>query len=322
MAKKKEEIGISADLRAAMNALNKTYGEGSVIAINEAPNVSIERIGTGSFILDHILEGGYPKRKVIEIFGDESIGKSTLAWHFLSQFSGPKLYIDTEQSLDKEYGERIGVDLNNTIITQPSTIEEGLDILQTLIDKVDAIVFDSIAEAATKKELEGELTDQDIGVKAKLMSKAFRKLKATEHNATIMFINQVRQNPGVVYGSPRVVPGGNAVKFGAHLRIDLYGKEAIKKGEEIIGHYMNLKIVKSKISTPHIKCQIPLIYDGRGISREQEVIDLCIEKGIIEKSGSWLKYNGANLAQGLENARTFLIDNPELREELEQKLKA
>lgn len=321
MAKKKLETGISADLKSAMDALNKTYGEGSVIAINEALNVSLERVGTGSFILDHVLEGGYPKRKVIEIFGDESIGKSTLAWHFLSQFSGPKLYIDTEQSLDKEYGERIGVDLSNTIITQPSTIEEGLDILQTLIDKVDAIVFDSIAEAATKKELEGELTDQDIGVKAKLMSKAFRKLKATEHNATIMFINQVRQNPGVVYGSPRVVPGGNAVKFGAHLRLDLYGKEAIKKGEEIIGHYMNIKVVKSKISIPHVKCQIPLIYDGRGVSREQEIIDLCIEKGIIEKSGSWLKYNGANLAQGLENARTFLIDNPELREELEQKLK-
>lgn len=323
MSKKKTETtkGFSTELKDALAALNKTYGEGTVLPIEDAPNTTSETVSSGSYILDLALGGGYPKGKVIEIFGDESIGKSTLALHFLSQFDGPTLYIDTEQSLDKEYAKNLGVNLANMIISQPESLEDAIEILRELYDKVEAVVFDSVAEAATKKELEGEISDQDIGVKAKMMSKAIRVLKGKEHNSTVLFINQVRDNPGIVYGSPRVTPGGRALKFGSHVRLDVYGKEAIKQGEEIIGHYMNVKVVKNKLNKPHLKCQIPLIYDGKGISREQEVLDLCIEKGIIEKSGTWLKYNGASIAQGTENSRTFLCDNPEFREELEQKLK-
>mgnify|MGYP006382364709 CR=1 FL=1 len=322
MAKKKES-GFSAELKSAIEALNKSYGEGTIIGIEDAPNTVNEYISTGSYLLDEALGGGYVKGKIFEIFGEESIGKSTLALHFMTQFKGkPILYIDTEQSLDKDYAKRLGVDLPNMIITQPDTIEQAITIMLDLCDKVDAIVFDSVAEAATSKELEGEISDQDIGVKAKLMSKAIRKLKGKNHDSTIIFINQTRENPGITYGSNRVTPAGRALKFGSHARIDLYGKELIKKGEDPIGHYMNIKIVKNKSGKPHIKVQVPLIFDGYGINKEQEIIDLAIEKGVLTKSGSWIKHGDTNIAQGIENTRTFLFDNPEFKEELLKEIKA
>lgn len=317
MAKKKETTGFSKALMDALAELNKQYGDGTVIGIEDAPNTVNEYISTGSYLLDQALGGGYVKGKVFEIYGEESIGKSTLALHFMSQFKGePLLYIDTEQSLDKDYAKRLGVDLPNMIITQPDTIEDAITIMLNLCDKVSAVVFDSVAEAATSKELEGEISDQDIGVKARLMSKAIRKLKGKTHDSTIVFINQTRENPGITYGSNRTTPGGKALKFGAHARIDLYGKELIKKGEEPIGHYMNIKVVKNKSGKPHIKVQVPLMYDGMGINKEQEIIDLAFQKGVLTKSGSWVKHKDANIAQGVENARTFLQDNPEFAQEL------
>jgi len=315
--------GFSAELKAALKELNDSYGEGSLVVINDSPNVTAERISSGSLVLDGVLGGGYAKGKIIEIFGEESTGKSTLALHFLSKFTGPTLYIDTEQSLDKDYAERLGVNLAHMIITQPETLEEGLEILLRLLDQVDAIVFDSIAEAVTKRELEGDMESQEIGTKAKLMSKAIRLIKGKEHSSTILFINQVRENPGITYGSNRVQPGGKAIKFASHVRLDVYGKELIKKGEDqIIGHLMRIKVVKNKLGVPHGKCEVPLMYDGYGISREQEILTLGIEKGIIEKAGSWIKHQGTNIAQGLENARTFLQDNPEFTSELLNEINA
>lgn len=320
--KKQEKTGFSDELQKALASLNESYGEGTLIGMDDSDDMVTEFIPTGSLILDQHIKG-YPKGKIIEILGEESLGKSTLGLTFLAQFTGkPTLYIDSEGSLDRDYARRLGVDTSMMIVSSPETLEEGISILLDLVSMVEGVVFDSVAEFATKKEVEGDISDQDIGIKAKLMSKAIRRLKAKEHTATVMFINQTRENPGITYGSNRVSPGGKALRFASHLRLDLYGKEMIKQGEDIKGHLINLKVLKNKTGAPLGKLQIPIIYDGRGISREQEVIDLCIEKGIIEKSGSWLKYNGANLAQGLENARTFLIDNPELREELEQKLKS
>lgn len=327
MAKKKEQSsgGFSAELQEAIKALNSTYGEGSLSLINEAPNMTLETIPTGSLILDIALNGGWPKKKLIEVFGGEGLGKSSLAWHFLAQIKGPKLYVDTEQSLDKVYGERIGADLSNLIINQCETLEEGLTMVRELCDKLEGIVFDSVTEAATKRELEGELTDQDIAVKAKVMSKMIRLLKAKEHGATIFFVSQIRENPGITYGSPRVVGGGKALKFGCHVRLDLTGKELIKKGsgesEEVIGHRMLISVVKSKSSVPHMKLKVPILYNGMGISEEMEILDLGIERGIINKAGSWVSYGDLKLGQGIENSRLFLCDNEGLREELKDKIR-
>jgi recombination protein RecA len=329
MAKnKKQESGFSDELKAALEALNHSYGEGTVIKINDSPNTIIERVSSGSLILDAALGGGYVKGALIEIFGEASLGKSTLALHFLSQFKGkPVLYIDCEQSLDKDYAEALGVDLDGMIITQPSCLEDGLSVMQELCDKVHAIVFDSVAEAAIKKEVEGDIGDQDIGIKAKLMSKAIRKLKATPHESTIMFINQVRA--GMDMYNPRVTPGGYALKYGTHIRLDLSGRELIKKGsgtnEETVGHYAKIKVVKNKAGKPHVKCEVPIIYDGHGVSRSQEIVDLALEYGIFTKSGTWIKHNDTTIAQGLEGTRTFLQDNEEFAvsivKELENKLK-
>lgn len=323
MAKQKKDNELSSELTAALDALNKTYGAGSIVRMTDVP-VETERISTGSIILDAALGGGYPKGKIIEIYGPESIGKSTMALQFLANVTGPKLYIDHEQSLDREYANNLGVNLKNLLITQPQSLEESTDIILSLADKVDAIVFDSIAEAAPLREIEGDASTQSTGVKAKLMSQLVRLIKSKENNPTFVFINQIREKIGVMYGSPITTPGGNAMKFGAHIRLDIFGREPITKGsdkeKEILGHYMKIKIAKNKLGVPHGKCEVPLIYDGRGISKEQEILDIGIEKGIIEKSGSWIKYDGTNIAQGIENARTFLIDNPELCDEIIKKI--
>lgn len=324
MAKQKKEakVGFSEELQKALAALNNSYGEGTLMGMDESDDMVTEFIPTGSLILDLNIKG-YPKGKIIEVMGEESLGKSTLGLKFLAQFNGkPTLYIDSEGSLDRDYARRLGVDTSMMIVSSPETIEEGITILLDLVGMVEGVVFDSVAEFATKKEIEGDIGDNDIGIKAKLMSKAIRRLKAKEHTATVMFINQTRENPGITYGSNRVTPGGKALRFASHLRLDLYGKELIKKGEEVIGHLINLKILKNKTGTPLAKIQIPVIYDGYGISLEQEVLDLCIEKGIIEKKGAWFAHNGTNIAQGSENCRILLKNNPEFRQQLEKELKA
>lgn len=321
MAKqKKEESGLSESLKSAIEALNKSYGPGSVVGMGDMPT-EVERVSTGSLILDKALSNGYPKNHIIEVYGPEGSGKSTLSLHFLAQFTGPKLLIDVEQSFSREYAEALGVDLKSTLICQPNSLEEAGDILITLLPEVQAVVFDSIAEATPKRELEGDMSTESTGVKAKKMSHLIRLIKGTKHNATIMFINQTRNKIGVVYGSPITTPGGDAIKFSTHVRIEISGQELIKRGEDIVGHYLLLKLKKNKLGTPHIKCRVPLIYDGFGVSKSQEILDLGIEMGILEQSGAWIRYNGTLVGQGVDKARQFLSDNPELRQELENKIR-
>lgn len=321
MTKKKDMgAGFSADLQAAIDAINTSYGEGSVIKMTDSA-VAAERVPTGSLILDNLLEGGYPRSRIIEIYGDTSLGKSTMCMHFLANCPGPKLYIDTEQSLDRDYAEALGVNLSNMLICQPETLEEAAEILVKFLGKVDSIVFDSIAESLPKKELEEGPSTESIGIKARRMGGLVRSIKGTEHNTTILFTNQIREKIGIAFGNPITTPGGNAMRFGAHVRLELYGRELLKRGEEVYGHKIKIKVNKNKLGKPHVKCEIPLLYDGGGISRETEVLELAIEKGIIEKSGSWISYDNAKLGQGLENARLMLVDNPELRQELETKIK-
>lgn len=310
------------ELQGALDALNKTYGAGTIRKINEAPDVDIVHIPSGSLILDLVLGGGYPQGKIIEIFGDESTGKSTLALHFLANFKNQNVvYVDTEHSLDRAYAERLGCNLDNMIISQPDNFEQALDITIKTCPHVDAMVFDSVAESSPKKEIEGDISDQDIGLKAKLMSRALRILKSTKHKATIVFINQIRENPAAFFGSPRVTPAGRGLKFATHVRLDIYGRGAIKHSENEIGHYMRIKIAKNKLGIPHLKCAVPIIYDGYGVSREQEVLDLALDMGIMKKAASWIKYGDVNIAQGMERSRTFLLDNPDLVEELIEKIK-
>lgn len=324
MAKKKEiGTGFSAELQEAIDALNASYGEGSLGLINRSPNMEAETVSTGSLILDRALGGGYAKGRLIEIYGLESTGKSTLAWHFLKQFGGNKVYIDTEQALSKELGERIGVHMDNLLISQPSCLEEGLDIMLKLCNNVDAMVLDSVAAAPPKKDTEGDVTSQNISLKARVLSKTIPVLVGENNShSTILFVNQVRTDPSIQYGSNRVVPGGWTLKFFCHIRLDIYAKEIIKGKDDVaIGHLMKIKVVKNRSGVPHVKCEVPIIYDGYGVSTEMEILTLGAELGVIEKSGAFYKHKGTVLGQGLENSRLFLKDNIEYRDQLEKEIK-
>lgn len=327
MAKKnkEEKEGISDELQAALDAINASYGSGSIMSMTDSA-IEAERVPTGSLTLDLVLDGGYPRSKIVEVYGPQAAGKSTITLHFLAQCKGPKLLIDCEQSFSREYAEALGVNLKNTFICQPSTLEEAGDILIKLLPNMEGVVFDSIAEATPKKELEGDMETESVGLKAKKMSQLMRLIKATEHTATILFVNQTRQTVGMSYGPTTTTPGGNAAKFSAHVRIDMYSTELIRKGSaenaEVIGHKINCRLNKYKLGTPHVKFQIPIIYNGKGVSREMEIIDLCLEAGYIIQSGSWFSTeDGTKLGQGSENVRLFLISNPEFAKELENKLK-
>lgn len=315
-SKKKIETGIDNIL----SSLNKEYGEATIVGMNDHPNLEIERIPTGSLLLDRVLDGGYPKGKVIELFGDEGVGKSTLALHFLSNVEGDKLYVDTEQALDRAYAESLNVSLDNMYICQPDYTEQALEIVRQTCTHVDAVVYDSVAEATTKNEIEKEIGERNIGTKAYVFGQAMRLLKGIKHKGTLLFINQVRENPGITYGSNRVTPAGKALKFASHVRLDVRYGGWIKSGEETIGHYIKVNVVKNKLGVPHQKVNIPLIYDGNGISRAMEVLELCLDKGLIVKSGSWYKTaDGDSLAQGLKSTITFMTDNPDYIDELYQK---
>lgn len=323
MSKKSKDIEKSLD--KVLDALNKNYGKGTVVSMNQAP-LNFDRISTGSIKLDLALGGGYPQGKITEIFGDEGVGKSTLALHFLAQFKGSKVaYIDTEQALDREYAEHLGVDVDNMIISQPDFTEQALQITRELCTHVDGLVYDSIAEGSTLREMESEIGDRKIGDKAYAFNQAMRVMKAIKGKGTMIFINQIRQNPNITYGSNRVTPAGNAMKFATHVRLDIRRGGWIKKGSgedaEKIGHYIRCKIIKNKTGRPHIQVDIPLIYDGNGINRAQEIIDLGLETGVITKKGSWYSVKDGNLAQGEANTRSLLEDNPEYIEELYSEIK-
>ena len=315
-------------LQLTMEKIDKTYGKGSIMKLGDVVVEDVEAIPTGSIGLDLALGvGGLPKGRVVEIYGPESSGKTTLTIHAIAECQkkgGIAAFIDAEHAFDRFYAEKLGVDTGDLLISQPDNGEQALEIADNLIRSgaIDLIVIDSVAALTPRSEIEGEMGDSSVGVQARLMSKALRKLTSTISKAgcTCIFINQLRHKIGVMFGSPETTTGGNALKFYSSVRIDIRRGTQIKDGEKILGNRTKIKVVKNKVAPPFRRAEFDLMY-GEGISKTGEIIDLGVENGLIEKSGSWFSYNGSKLGQGRESVRNLLKDNPELMDELESKIK-
>ena len=311
-------------LQAAMDKIEKSFGKGSIMKLGDENIQEVEVIPTGSIGLNVALGvGGYPKGRIIEIYGPESSGKTTLAIHAIAEAQkagGIAAFIDAEHAFDRFYAAKLGVDVDNLWISQPDSGEQALDIADQLIrsSAIDIIVIDSVAALTPKAELEGDMGENKVGLQARLMSQALRKLTSTisKTNTTCIFINQLREKIGVMFGNPETTTGGNALKFYASVRLDIRPGQPIKDGEEMIGKQTRVKVVKNKVAPPFRKAEFDIMF-GEGISRSGEIIDLGAELGIIKKSGSWYSYNDTKLGQGRDAAKQCIIDNPELSEELE-----
>lgn len=310
-------------LDAALKQIEKQYGKGSVMKMGDEPSKQIEAISSGSIALDIALGvGGYPKGRVIEIYGPESSGKTTMALHAIAESQkagGNVAFIDAEHALDVNYAEKLGVDVDNLILSQPDTGEQALEIAEALIRSgaIDTIVVDSVAALVPEAEITGEMGDSHVGLQARLMSQAMRKMSGiiSKTNATIIFINQIREKIGVMFGNPETTTGGRALKFYSTIRLDVRRGEQIKKGTELLGNKMNIRVVKNKVAPPFKLVSIELIY-GEGISKSAELVDLASDLDIIKKSGSWYSYGEDRIGQGKENAKQFLEDNPEIYEDV------
>ncbi len=315
-------------LQAAMSKIEKDFGKGSIMKLGDATAENVEVIPTGSLGLDLALGvGGYPRGRIIEIYGPESSGKTTLATHAIAEAQrqgGIAAFIDAEHAFDRFYAAKLGVDVDNLLISQPDNGEQALEIADQLIrsSAIDIIVIDSVAALTPKKEIEGDMGDSAVGLHARLMSQALRKLTSTisKTNTTCIFINQMREKIGMLFGNPETTTGGNALKFYASVRIDIRKSTAIKDGDNVVGSLTKVKVVKNKVAPPFRKCEFDIMF-GEGISKTGEILDLGVELGIIQKSGSWFSYDGSKLAQGRDAAKALLRDNPELSEELEAKIK-
>jgi recombination protein RecA len=315
-------------LEMALSQIEKQFGKGSVMRMGENTHMVIEAISTGAMALDVALGvGGLPRGRVVEIYGPESSGKSTLAMHVVAEAQrtgGIAAYIDAEHAMDPVYAKAIGVDIDELLISQPDTGEQALEIADMLIRSgaLDVVVIDSVAALTPRAEIEGEMGDSHVGLQARLMSQALRKLTATlSKSSTIaIFINQLREKIGVMYGSPEVTPGGRALKFYSSVRLDIRRIESIKDGAEIVGNRTRVKVVKNKVSPPFRTCEFDIMY-GRGISREGSLLDVAVDAGIVKKSGAWYTYEGEQLGQGRENAKSFLSESPELMVELYERVR-
>ena len=339
MAKKEEKQQQQVDLttqegklkalQAAMSKIEKDFGKGSIMKLGDEHIDNVDVIPTGSIGLDAALGvGGYPRGRIIEIYGPESSGKTTLAIHAIAEAQkagGIAAFIDAEHAFDRFYAEKLGVDTDNLWISQPDNGEQALEIADQLIrsSAIDIIVIDSVAALTPKKEIEGDMGDSAVGLHARLMSQALRKLTSTiaKTNTTCIFINQLREKIGVMFGNPETTTGGNALKFYASVRLDIRKSSAVKDGEEVLGNLTKVKVVKNKVAPPFRRAEFEIMF-GEGISKVGEILDLGVELGIITKSGSWFSYDGAKLAQGRDAVKKLLKDNPELCEELEAKVKA
>ena len=317
-------------LEVALGKIEKDFGKGSVMRLgDQADRMQVEVIPTGCLNLDFALGvGGLPKGRIIEIYGPESSGKTTLALHAVAQAQkagGTAAFIDAEHALDPVYAKKLGVDIDELYVSQPDNGEQALDICEALVRSgaIDIVVIDSVAALVPKAEIEGDMGDSHVGLQARLMSQALRKLAGviSKTNAIAIFINQLREKVGVVYGNPEVTTGGKALKFYASVRIDIRKSEAIKDGTEIIGNRVKIKIVKNKVAPPFKSCQVDMLY-GEGISREGEVLDLAVERELIKKSGSFYSYNGERIAQGRDAARKYLKEHPDVFDALEAKIRA
>ena len=334
MAKKENETAAQGQqseklkaLKAAMEKIEKDFGKGSIMKLGEERIDNIQVIPTGSIALDYALGvGGYPRGRIVEIYGPESSGKTTLAIHAIAEAQkqgGIAAFIDAEHAFDRFYAANLGVNVDELLISQPDNGEQALDIADQLIRSaaVDIIVIDSVAALTPKAELEGDMGDNKVGLQARLMSQALRKLTATisKTNTTCIFINQLREKIGVMFGNPETTTGGNALKFYASVRLDIRKSQSIKDGETIIGNEVKVKVVKNKVAPPFRRAEFEIMY-GEGICRVGEVVDLGVDFNILEKSGSWYSYNGSKLGQGKEATKGVLRDNPELCDEITAKI--
>ncbi len=335
MADKKETEILDAEaakkkaLQTAISGIEKTFGKGSIMKLGEAGSrINVQVIPTGFIQIDTALgAGGIPRGRITEIYGPESSGKTTLTLHIIAQAQkngGVAAFIDAEHALDPQYAKVLGVDIDNLYVSQPDTGEQALDICEALArsNAVDLIVIDSVAALTPKAEIEGDMESNNVGLQARLMSRALRKITAVvgKSNTAVIFINQLRDKIGVMYGNPETTTGGKALKFFSSVRIDIRKGEPIKNGSELIGNKCKIKIVKNKVAPPFKTAEMDMIF-GKGISQESSLLDFAIETGIIEKSGSWFSYNGDRIGQGKDNAKEFLISHPEIMQEVEEKLK-
>ena len=312
----------------AIAKIEKEYGKGAIMRLGENANLNIESIPTGSLSLDVALGiGGIPRGRIIEIYGPESSGKTTLALHMIAEaqkLGGTAAFIDAEHALDPQYSKNLGVDTENLIISQPDTGEQALEITESLVrsNAVDLIVVDSVAALVPKAEIEGEMGDSHMGLQARLMSQGLRKLTGaiSKSKASVIFINQLREKIGVMFGNPETTTGGRALKFFTSVRMDIRRIDSLKKGDEIIGNRVRVKVVKNKVAPPFKKAEFDIMY-GTGISKVGSVLDAAVEAGIIEKSGSWFSYGDAKLGQGRENSKAYLLENPDLLSDIDEKVR-
>lgn len=331
--KKKPVVAVTGEekkkaLETAIAQIEKTYGAGAVMKLGKARALDIEAIPTGSMTLDMALGiGGVPRGRIVEIYGPESSGKTTVALHIVAEaqkLGGEVAFIDVEHALDPVYASKLGVDIDSMLVSQPDSGEQALEIAEALVRSgaIDCIVLDSVAAMVTKAEIDGEMGDAHVGQLARLMSQAMRKLTSViaKSNCVAIFINQVREKIGVVYGNPETTPGGRALKFYSSVRIEVRRAEQIKHGSEVIGNRTRCKVVKNKVAPPFKECEFDIMY-GEGISRVGEVLDMAVEAGIVKKGGAWFSYGDIKLGQGRDNSKDFLLKNPDMMAEIEKLIK-
>ena len=320
---KNEKNETENKLNDALKEIQRMFGKGAIMKLGDRDPVDVDVIPSGSLLLDQALGvGGYPKGRIIEIYGPESSGKTTLALHAIAEcqkMGGKAAFIDAEHAIDPTYAAALGVDINELYLSQPDSGEQALEICQLLAESggMNLIVVDSVAALVPQAELDGEMGDNSVGLQARLMSKAMRKIAGVlnKNDCAVIFINQLREKVGVLYGNPETTSGGRALKFYASIRIDIRRTEALKQGAEIYGNTCKVKIVKNKVAPPFKQCEIDIIY-GKGVSKEAEIIDCAVELGLMKKAGSWYEYKGEKFAQGKDTAKQYLIDHPEMKDEL------
>jgi recombination protein RecA len=323
----KNEGGKSEALNLAVEQIKKQFGQGSIMQLGDDVKIDVETFSTGSLGLDLALGGGIPKGRIIEIYGPESSGKTTLTLHAVAEIQrqgGTAAFIDAEHALDPVYAEKIGVDVNKLLVSQPDNGEQALEITETLVrsNAVDLIVVDSVAALVPQAEIEGDMGDAHMGLQARLMSQALRKLTGVinKSKTTVIFINQLRMKIGIMFGNPETTTGGNALKFYASVRMDIRRISQIKSGEDVIGNRVRVKIVKNKVAPPFREAEFDIMYNV-GISREGDTLDLGVQNNIVGKSGAWFEYDGSKIGQGREAAKQFLADNPKILAEIEKQVR-
>ena len=326
---KEEKLENEQKLNETLKEIQKMFGKGAIMKLGERQAVDVDVIPSGSLLLDDALGvGGYPKGRIIEIFGPESSGKTTLALHAIAECQkqgGRAAFVDAEHAIDPVYAKNLGVDVDELILSQPDNGEQALEIVEMLASSgaISLIIVDSVAALVPQAELDGEMGDSSVGLQARLMSKAMRKLAGVlnKQNCAVIFINQLREKVGVMYGNPETTSGGRALKFYASIRIDIRRTEALKTGSDIVGNTVKVKIVKNKVSPPFKTCELDIIY-GQGISKESEILDKAVELGLIKKSGSWFEYKGSKIAQGRDAAKEYLKTNEDVAKELINQIKS